>query len=88
MFYAPPEHAAFYPDLLNLMEDTGRAPPGPTTANGQPQTPDLASLAPHSTVRKAHGVRRKARMQYSVAYLRQRTHSPTAHSPPSTAYNS
>jgi len=23
MFYAPPDHAPFYPDLLNLMEDAG-----------------------------------------------------------------
>eukprot|EP00967_Tisochrysis_lutea_P000546 scaffold669_cov18-Tisochrysis_lutea.AAC.1 len=47
MFYAPPEHAMFYPDLLNLMEDTGRAPTGP---GGQPQDPETPTLAHHSTV--------------------------------------
>ena len=39
MFYAPPEHAAFYPDLLNLIEDAGR---GADRSTG--------SLSPHSSV--------------------------------------
>ncbi|KAJ9521729.1 hypothetical protein QJQ45_015356 [Haematococcus lacustris] len=29
LFYAPPEHPAFYPDLLNLLEDAGSSRQGP-----------------------------------------------------------
>lgn len=32
LFYAPPEHAAYYPELLNLIEDAGSAGAGAAAA--------------------------------------------------------
>lgn len=45
MFYAPPQHAAFYPDLINLIEDASHAP-ALASATAPPPLPEHA----HSTV--------------------------------------
>jgi len=63
VFYAPPEHGPFYPDLLNLMEDTGRALTGP---GGQPQE-SQSSLAHHSTVsQKSEQTNHKKRQKIAL----------------------